>query len=186
MALLDDNLLSIITFLPAVGALVLLATGVLAIPLGARGLPPQLWRAVALACTILTFLLSLRLFFSFDPVDTEFQFVEYGEWITEYGIHYFIGVDGISLFLVVLTAFLMPLALLASWNEVTDRVKSYVLFMLLLETTMRFDLRSSFPPSSHFPPRGSPIGGPGLDSSPSQVFCSKWQRRFSLRNRLPQ
>jgi len=136
MGLLDDNILSIITFFPLAAALGLLLTSVIAASLGARGLPAPLWRAVALACTILTFLLSLRLVFSFDAVNTGFQFVEYGPWLPDYGIHYFVGIDGISLFLVVLTTFLMPVVLLASWNDIARRVKSYVFFMLFLETGM--------------------------------------------------
>jgi NADH-quinone oxidoreductase subunit M len=136
MGLLDDNLLTIITFFPLVTALGLLATSVLGVFLGTKGLPDPLWRAVAIACTLLTFLLSLRLFFSFDAVSTDFQFVEYTAWIPEYGINYFLGIDGISLFLVVLTTFLMPIVLLASWNDISTRVKSYVFFMLFLETGM--------------------------------------------------
>jgi NADH-quinone oxidoreductase subunit M len=136
MGLIDDNLLSFITFFPALTALALLATSLLAIPLGASGLPTQLWRAVAMACTSLTFFLTLRLFFLFDPVTTDHQFVEYRPWIPDFGVHYFVGVDGISLFLVVLTAFLMPIVVLASWNEITTRVKNFVCFVLLLETGM--------------------------------------------------
>jgi NADH-quinone oxidoreductase subunit M len=136
MGLLDDNLLTIITFFPLVTALGLLATSVLGMFLGNKGLPAPLWRAVAVACTLINFLLSLRLFFSFDAVSTDFQFVEYIAWIPAYGINYFIGIDGISLFLVVLTTFLMPIVLLASWNDITARVKSYVFFMLFLETGM--------------------------------------------------
>jgi NADH-quinone oxidoreductase subunit M len=136
MGFLDDNLLTIITFFPLVTALGLLATSVLGVFLGTKGLPAPLWRAVGLACTMLTFFLSLRLFFSFDAVSTGFQFVEYTAWLPEYGINYFVGIDGISLFLVVLTTFLMPVCLLASWNDITARVKSYVFFMLFLETGM--------------------------------------------------
>ena len=69
MGLLDDNILSIITFFPLAAALGLLATSVIGASLGARGLPAPIWRAVAVACTTLTFLLSLRLVFSFDPVE---------------------------------------------------------------------------------------------------------------------
>ncbi|MFQ5415453.1 MAG: NuoM family protein, partial [Myxococcota bacterium] len=136
MAVIDANLLTFITFLPAATALVLLATSVLAAPLGVRGLPPRLWRVVGVASAGLTLLLALRLFYAFDPVEPDFQFVLHTPWISEYGIHYFVGVDGISLFLVLLTAFLVPVVLLASWNDVARRVESFVSFMLLLETGM--------------------------------------------------
>jgi NADH-quinone oxidoreductase subunit M len=134
--IVEDNLLTIITFFPLVTALGLLATSVLGNFLGTKGLPAPVWRAVGISCTTLTFLLSLRLFFEFDAMSTGFQFVEYAPWIPGYGINYFIGIDGISLFLVVLTTFLMPICLLASWNDISSRVKSYIFFMLFLETGM--------------------------------------------------
>jgi NADH-quinone oxidoreductase subunit M len=133
----DHSLLSWITFLP-------LATGVLLIVLssaagalgGGSGLPVFVWRAVALASSLLTFLLSVQLFIAFDPTATGFQFVEHRAWISDYGINHYIGVDGISLVLVVLTTFLMPIVLLASWNDIARSVRSYVFFMLFLETGM--------------------------------------------------
>jgi NADH-quinone oxidoreductase subunit M len=136
MGLVDNNLLTIITFFPLVTGLALLATSAFGIFLGTKGLPAQLWRGVGFASTLLNFLLSLRLVYSFDAVNTGFQFVEYRAWLPEYGINYFLGVDGISLFLIVLTTFLMPIVLLASWNDISTRVKSYVFFMLFLETGM--------------------------------------------------
>src|SRR3989304_662322 len=95
---LDQNLLSLITFLPFATGLVLLGSGA---------------RAAGLASTWVSFLLSLVLFARFDPTRTGFQFIEHVPWITSYGIHYFVGIDGISLLLVVLPTFLMPLVLLA-------------------------------------------------------------------------
>jgi NADH-quinone oxidoreductase subunit M len=62
--------------------------------------------------------------------------VEHGTWLPDYGIDYFVGIDGISLFLVLLTTFLMPIVLLASWNDIDKSVKTYVFFMLFLETGM--------------------------------------------------
>jgi len=136
MGLLDDYLLSIITFLPLVTALALLGTGVLASAMGAAGLPPALWRAVGAGSVGATFLLSLRLFAVFDATKTGYQFVEHAPWISEYGIHYHVGIDGISLVLVMLTTFLMPVVLAASWTDITRSVKSYFFFMLFLETGM--------------------------------------------------
>jgi NADH-quinone oxidoreductase subunit M len=132
----DQNLLSLVTFLPLATGLALLATSAVGSVTGWRGLPDLVWRAAALAGTAASFLLSLVLFARFDPTRTGFQFMEHVPWITSYGIHYFVGIDGISLLLVVLTTFLMPLVLIASWNDVTRSVKSYVFFMLFLETGM--------------------------------------------------
>jgi NADH-quinone oxidoreductase subunit M len=132
----DQYLLTIITFFPLVTALGLMGTSVLASILGVNGLPAALWKPIALASSILTFLLSLRLFAVFDPLETGFQLVEHVPWIPEYGIHYFVGVDGISLLLVLLTTFLMPVVLLASWNDISKSLRNYLFFMLSLETGM--------------------------------------------------
>ncbi len=132
----DQYLLTIVTFFPLVTALGLMGTSVLASLLGVGGLPAALWKPIALASSILTFLLSLRLWAVFDPLETGFQLVEYVPWIPEYGVHYFVGVDGISLMLVLLTTFLMPIVLLASWNDISRSLRSYLFFMLSLETGM--------------------------------------------------
>jgi NADH-quinone oxidoreductase subunit M len=132
----DQHLLTIITFFPLVTALGLMATSILARLLGADGLPASLWKPIALASSILTFLLSLRLFAVFDPLEMGFQLVEHAPWIPEYGIQYFVGVDGISLLMVLLTTFLMPIILLASWNDISKSLRSYLFFMLSLETGM--------------------------------------------------
>jgi NADH-quinone oxidoreductase subunit M len=131
-----QDLLAIVTFLPLATALGLLATALLAQGIGADGLPKQVWRGVGLASTSLTFLISLLLFRDFDATDPGFQFVEWAPWLPELGIHWYVGIDGISLFLVLLTTFLMPIVLLASWTDVAKSVKSYVFFMLFLETGM--------------------------------------------------
>jgi len=136
MGSIDPYILTIVTFLPLFTGVLLLGTGALGIAMGRSGLPPALWRAVGLSSAGLTFLLSLRLFSAFDPTDAGFQMVEYAPWIAEYGINYHVGIDGISLALVMLTTFLMPLVLLASWTEITRSVQSYVFFMLFLETGM--------------------------------------------------
>jgi len=128
MSLVDQNLLSLITFLPLLTALVLLCFY--------RMLSESAWRAFAVASSTLTFLLSLSLYARFDPTHTGFQFVEYSAWIPEFGIHYFVGIDGISLLMVVLTTFLMPIVFLASWKDISKSVRSFVFFMLALETGM--------------------------------------------------
>jgi len=103
-------ILSLIVFLPLVGALVILLGG------GSGDRPDRegLVRTVALAVSLLTFGLTLLLWARFDPTSADYQFVERHAWIPAFGIQYFLGVDGISLFLVVLTGFLTPLALLSS------------------------------------------------------------------------
>ena len=128
MHLLDANLLTLVTFLPLATALVLLVLN--------RHLPSMAWRAIALASSSVTFLLSLRLWTRFDATQTGFQFVERTAWLPEYGVHYFVGIDGISLLLVVMTTFLMPITLLSSWNDIQKSVRSFVFHMLVLETGM--------------------------------------------------
>ena len=122
------NLLSIITFTPAVAAVIL--------ALFLRGedeAAQQNAKWLALVATGATFLISLILFFGFDPQNTDFQFVEEREWIL--GLTYKLGVDGISILFVMLTTFLMPITIAACWN-VTHRVKEYMIAFLLLETLM--------------------------------------------------
>ena len=96
----------------------------------------NLVKIVGIAASAITFLLSLVLYFSFDALNTQLQFVEQYPWISGFDISYFVGIDGLSLLLVVLTAFLTPIALIASWDSITDRLKEYVSFMLLLEVGM--------------------------------------------------
>ncbi|WP_027237105.1 NADH-quinone oxidoreductase subunit M [Leisingera caerulea] len=123
-----DNLLSIVTFIPA------LAAAILALFLRGEDKAAQRnAKFVALFATTITFLVSLGIYFEFDPANTGFQFVEDREWI--FGLKYKMGVDGISVLFVMLTTFIMPLTILASWS-VTDRVKEYMVAFLLLETLM--------------------------------------------------
>ena len=118
--------LSLFIFLPTIGAL-----GLLVIP---RSRNSALLQA-ALSVALLTFLQSLRILYRFDPNLGEMQLVERLAWIPVYGIDYFVGIDGLSLFLVLLTALLTPIAILASWT-ISERIKEYLFFMLLLETGM--------------------------------------------------
>ena len=118
--------LTLLLALPVVGAVVLL--------LISRRNTQGLF-ACALTFTLVAFLWSLNIFIQFDGARGEMQFVERVPWMRFYGIQYFVGIDGISLFLVLMTTFLMPIAILASWS-VKDKVKEYLFFMLLLETGM--------------------------------------------------
>ena len=120
-------LLSIVTFLPAVGAVL-----VLLLPRREEGLTKQ----ATLAITIATFVVSLPLFFRFDRGSADYQFVEIKSWIPSLGVSYHVGVDGISVLLVLLTTFLMPLVILSSWHSVESRWKEFAITMLLLETGM--------------------------------------------------
>jgi NADH-quinone oxidoreductase subunit M len=122
------NLLSIITFLPLVAALVL------AVFLrGSDEASNRNAKWLALIVTTVTFLISLKLLTGFDPANTDFQFVEEGNWIM--GLKYKMGVDGISILFVMLTTFLMPITILSCW-EVDTRVKEYMIAFLVLEGLM--------------------------------------------------
>ncbi len=93
-------------------------------------------RAIALIVSILVFAETLLLWSRFDALSADFQFVERYAWIPAFGIDYYIGVDGISLLLLVLTGFLTPLALLASWESVHEKTRTFCIFVLLLESAM--------------------------------------------------
>lgn len=122
----DFPFLDLVIFLPIVGAVV-----VAFMPTAMEGAI----RTTALAVTGLTFLVSLGLLANFDADVAGFQFVRSAEWIKEWGIGYNIGIDGISLWMVMLTTFLMPLGVLASWS-INKRIKPYFVFLLALETGM--------------------------------------------------
>ena len=100
----DAHLISWVVFLPlATGLLLLAASGVAALLFRSEGLPAALWRPVALFGSAVTFLLAVGgLWSRFDPEETGYQLMERIPWLPEYGIHYFVGIDGISLVLVLL------------------------------------------------------------------------------------
>ncbi|WP_122075199.1 NADH-quinone oxidoreductase subunit M [Pseudophaeobacter sp. EL27] len=123
-----DNLLSIVTFIPA-GAAAVMAL----LMRGEDEAAQRNAKWLALLATALTFLVSLGIYFQFDPNNTGFQFLEERDWV--FGLQYKMGVDGISVLFVMLTTFVMPLTILASWN-VSTRVKEYMIAFLLLETLM--------------------------------------------------
>ncbi|WP_227270302.1 NADH-quinone oxidoreductase subunit M [Roseobacter weihaiensis] len=123
-----DNLLSIVTFIPALAAFILMV-----FLRGDDEAANRNAKWVAMFATSATFLVSLFILSGFDPDDTGFQFVEQREWLL--GLQYKMGVDGISVLFVMLTTFMMPLVIAASWH-VTTRVKEYMIAFLLLETLM--------------------------------------------------
>src|SRR6266700_1218258 len=93
-------------------------------------------RKVALIVSVLVFAETLLLWSRFSPTAAGFQFVERHAWIPAFGISYLVGVDGISLLLLVLTAFLTPIALVGSWGSIHKRLKVFCMFILLLESAM--------------------------------------------------
>jgi len=120
-------LLTVVTFLPALGALL-----VFFLPRGRQDLDKATGFGVAAAA----FLASVPLYLRFDPASASYQFVEHRPWMPTLGIAYHLGIDGISLLLVLLTTFLMPLTLLSAWHAIESRWKEFAITMLLLETGM--------------------------------------------------
>ena len=117
-------LLTVITFLPllSVAALLMLRA------------EDDIWiRRIALAASIAEFGISLFLLRGFDLSRTDYQFTEYHAWIGD-AIHYHLGIDGISLFLIILTTFLTPIAILASWESIHEQAKGFFISLLILET----------------------------------------------------
>src|SRR6266852_226274 len=129
MSLLHDHLLSVITFTPLVGAVLLMA-----IPAFKRSDDAVRW--VANIFGVLGFLVSLPLWFRFDRAAAGFQFLERKPWIPGIGVSYLFGVDGISTLLILLTTLLGAIAILSSWKAIHDRVRQYYVFLLLLQVGM--------------------------------------------------
>jgi NADH-quinone oxidoreductase subunit M len=122
----DSLILTLVTFVPAIGAVLLM-------------LMPRHDRAIrwgALVISLATFVLSLHLPFHFDYSNHDFQFQAQHSWISFANIHYHLGADGISVWLVLLTTLLVPLSVLVSWKSIHDRVKEFFVLLLLLEMAM--------------------------------------------------
>ncbi len=120
-------LLSLTIFFPLFGAFILLFI---------NREKKKLLRYTALITSIITFLFSLGLFLYFRENQIGFQFVTKIEWIKNLNISYHIGIDGISLLLILLTTFLTPLTILSAWESIKERVKEFLFFFLVLETGM--------------------------------------------------
>ena len=120
-------ILSVVTFLPLAGAALLLAAR-----LTSKGLVDNAARWIAMGTTLAVLAVSVVLVAGFDPSTPAYQFVERFNWFA--GAQYHLGVDGISILFVLLTAFLMPICILASWNTIKDRVVDYMIAFLVLET----------------------------------------------------
>lgn len=121
---LPYDILSTITFLPLVGAFLLLLGG------------ERSAKVIALVFTVADLLLSLPLLFAFDPSLLGFQFAVIKDWFPQLQVTYALGVDGISLPLVLLTTLLSPLCVLCSWRAIEQRVKAFMFCLLLMETSM--------------------------------------------------
>lgn len=128
--MLDFPILSLITFLPLVGVLFILLIQ------GEEAVVARNARNTALLTSLFTFLLSIYMYSGFDTSSAAFQFTETLSWLPGYNIKYAMGVDGISVFFVLLSTFLTPICILASWESIQHRVKEYMIAFLLLETMM--------------------------------------------------
>jgi NADH-quinone oxidoreductase subunit M len=122
----ENHLLAVITFFPVLSVIALLLL---------RS-EDRIWiRRIALAASIAEFVISLFLLRAFDSANPNFQLQELHDWVGR-GIRYHIGIDGISLFLVLLTTFLTPLAILCSWESIQQNVKGFFISLLVIETAM--------------------------------------------------
>ncbi|WP_439594735.1 NADH-quinone oxidoreductase subunit M [Falsiroseomonas sp.] len=123
-------ILSLVTFLPLAGALVIMLVR------GEEEVVARNARWTALWASLITLALSLLLWTGFDQSTAEFQFVERAAWLPEFGVGYHMGVDGISVLFILLSTILTPLCILASWESVTTRVREYMVAFLVLESMM--------------------------------------------------
>jgi NADH-quinone oxidoreductase subunit M len=125
MAFFDHHLLSVILFTPLAGAVVLLFV---------NRRQDDTIRWIANAFGLAGFVVSIPLWFRFQPFGDPWQFVERADWIPSIGAMYFLGVDGFSALLVLLTTLVGAIGILSSWTAITERVKEYYIFLLLLQT----------------------------------------------------
>ena len=122
-------LLSVIIFLPLIGGLIIIF-------IKEDDLTSNNVKWSALLTSIGTFILSLFLWIQFDYSDASYQFQEKFRWFDDFNFFYHVGVDGVSLFMILLSTFLTPICILASWNNIKIRIKEYMLAFLFLETVM--------------------------------------------------
>ena len=128
--MIEFPILSLMTFLPLIGAVFIFNIR------GDKDVVAQNARYAGLWTSLFTFVLSLYMLARFDGSSAEFQFEEHFMWLPKLHISYALGVDGISVFFVLLSTFLTPICILASWNSVKERVKEYMIAFLVLETFM--------------------------------------------------
>ena len=135
-AWVDAHLLTLIVFAPVASVLALLALQAVAALLAAPRPSAGLWRLTALVVSLGVMLASWHLARGYDPADPDYQFVERVPWLAEWGLHYFVGIDGISLVLVLLTTFLVPIVCIAAWNDAAFEWRSFSFFVLVLESAV--------------------------------------------------
>src|SRR5499425_166019 len=124
---MDQHYLSIILFTPLVGAFILLLV---------NKKNENAIRWIANIVTFIGFLISVPLWFQYNPQNADFQMVERAPWIPSIGAEYFLGVDGLTTLLILLTTMMGFIACLSSWTAITERVKEYYIFLLVLQTGM--------------------------------------------------
>src|SRR5215218_769631 len=122
-----NHYLSLILFTPLVGAAVLLLV---------NKQNENAIRWIANIFALVGFVISVPLWFSYNLQNPDFQFVERAVWIPSVGAEYFLGVDGFSTLLILLTTMMGSIAVLSSWNAITERVKEYYIFLLVLQSGM--------------------------------------------------
>ena len=127
MDILGIPILTLIVFLPLLGSIILLLV---------REENRKTIKGITLILLLLDFIVSLFLWFRFDGSTAQMQFVEKHEWIKSFGISYYVGIDGISLLLVMLTTFLGPLVAVSTWNSIQRKVKEFNIFLMMLQTGM--------------------------------------------------
>src|SRR3546814_9819637 len=133
----DWPVLSLVIFLPLVGVLFILAT-----PGNDQAQVDSNCRWQALVVSVGVFLLSLLIWYNFDPTTAEFQMVERYEWVPGSAFAYHVGVDGISMWFVLLSTLLTPICILASWEAVQTRVKEYMIAFLVRSEEHTSELQS--------------------------------------------
>lgn len=126
------GILTILTFFPLVGVLALL----LLKPITRREPADNTVKGIAIGTSVISFLLTLGLLAGFNSGQADLQFVDQFAWIPNWGISYYMGVDGISILMVLLTSFIMMLAMISSWSAIQEQLRLYYIFMLLLQVGM--------------------------------------------------
>jgi len=123
----NNYLLTYLIFLPLIGSLFIFFI---------KNDKISLVKYYGLFISLITFILSLIIYLSFDSNSSDFQFIHKFKWIEGLNVYYFVGVDGISLLLILLTTFITPITLISSWSSIEHKVKEFTFFMLVLETGM--------------------------------------------------
>ncbi len=120
-------ILSLLIFFPAIGSFLILLINKKDKFYGKKVKEIGLWTS------LITFLISLILFYYFDKTDSDFQFIENFKIISDLGIYYYLGIDGISILFILLTTFLIPICILSSWNKIEDHIDYYIISFLMIE-----------------------------------------------------